>query len=142
MSVRTVNPAWRALLALAVLALVGCDNRVRECNGLIAVINAAEDADGGRERQADAESFRRFASDLDAVTKRLDSLELHLEPVRAFRDRYRTIVGDYARALRTLAEAQEAADGEKVRSLIDQGNALERDSSKLMADLNAYCGGK
>ncbi|MBM4373674.1 MAG: hypothetical protein FJ095_01215 [Deltaproteobacteria bacterium] len=134
--------ALRLLVLVPFLAFAGCNPRADECNRLIAVMNAAEDGLDGTERQADAAGIRRFAGDLDAVAARLDTVELKLEPLREFRERYRKILADYARALRTLADAQDTADGTKLRATVEDGNALERDSHKLIGELNDYCGGK
>jgi hypothetical protein len=132
----------RLLLLVPALAIVGCNPRADECNRLIAVINAAEDGLDGTERQADAAGIRRFADDLDAVAVRLDTVELKLEPLRGHRDGYRKILASYARALRTLADAQDTADVSRIRAAVDEGNTLERDSTKLVTELNAYCSGK
>jgi len=132
----------RLLVVVTILALAACNSRADECNRLIAVMNAAEDGLDGTERQADASGIRRFAEDLDALTARLDALELKLVPLQSFRERYRRLLGDYARALRTLANAQDAADVAKLRASVEDGNALERESNTLVGELNDYCSGK
>ena len=131
-----------APLCLLLLLAIGCDPRVEECNGLVRVINKAQDDLDGLHGQADASGIRKFAEELDVVVEKLDAVALKLADLRGFRDRYRTLIVDYSKDLRSLAEAQESGDVAKLQATATDGNRIEKDSTELIAAINTYCGGK
>jgi hypothetical protein len=133
----------RPAAALALLLLGGgCDHRVEECNALIKVINQTQAELDGLQGQADAPGIRKFADELDSVAKKVASVDVKLAALQGLRERYRALVTEYATALRDLADAQDREDVAKIQEAAAHGNRLEKDSTTLIVELNAFCGGK
>lgn len=136
----------RSLLKLAAAAavlwvtssgLVGCKSgRIAQCNTLIAVINEEQ----GKHKDLKAErpdELKKLADALDATAKKIGEVELSDEKLMAFREDYKKMAGDLAKAAREAAAASE--DRDKLEKAIKRMQGIGPREDKLVQDINAFC---
>ncbi len=130
------------LVAVAFLTFgTGCDSKVGECNALIKVINDAQAKikfGGG----ADPAALDKAATDIDAAASAVGAAEVSLPELSKFRDDYKQLLTDTAKAMRDTATAAKSQDLAKLTSVTKDLSKAGANASKLTGEINTFCGGK
>jgi hypothetical protein len=104
-------------------------DRVRQCTGLIKVINEEQ----GKHGNAAGDT----PEDLDGTAKRIGDVQLRDEKLKAFRGEYKKMSEDLANAARDTATAGD--DSEKRNAAITVMRGIGPREDKLVGDINVYC---
>lgn len=135
----TWKAATAASLVVVACGLVGCKaGRISQCNALITVINEEQ----GKHKDLKGENpdeLKKLADALDGTSKKIGEVDLTDEKLRAFRDDYKKMAEDLAKAARDAATAGE--DREKLEAAIKTMQSIGPREDKLVNDINAFCQG-
>ena len=132
--------SWMAVAAigLATATAAGCNDRISQCNALIGVIN--EEQAKHKDLNGDsAEELRKLGDALDNSSKRIGDTQVKDEKLKAFRDEYKALCEDLAKAARETAAAGE--DGKKREEAAKVMQSIGPREDRLVSDINAFCGG-
>lgn len=138
---RTTHTMAAAAIAvgLAAWGLAGCKaGRISQCNALITVINEEQ----GKHKDLKGESpdeLKKLADALDATAKKIGEVELNDPKLQEFREDYKKMAGDLAKAARDAAAAGE--DRDKLEKAIKTMQSIGPREDKLVNDINAFCQG-
>jgi hypothetical protein len=112
------------------------DGRVPECNKLIETINQESSkltASGG------ASGLERMATVLESSSRRIRSVDVDDDRVRAFRNQYAVLAAGIAQAARDASGAIASSDTGKMRLHLDRMTKLSKEADQLTNDINDYC---
>jgi hypothetical protein len=136
---------WTTALTLAlgisaVGTLVGCDNKIGQCNALIEVINKEQgplkSASG-----SDPAALKKLADTLDNVATKVEGVELKDEKLVGFRDDYAEMAKELGKASRDTATALESNDPQKAAEAAKAMKGFGPRESDLVDNINNYCRG-
>jgi hypothetical protein len=127
--------AW---VGLSTAALVGCNDRISQCNGLITVIN--EEQGKHKDTAGDnADDLKKLGDALEGTAKKIGDVQLKDEKLKAFREEYKKMCEDLANAARDAATAGDDPKKRETAIKVMQGIGPRED--KLVNDINSYCQG-
>lgn len=135
---RTASWMAVAVIGLATATAAGCNDRISQCNVLIGVIN--EEQAKHKDLNGEApEDLRKLADALDNSSKRIGDAQVKDDKLKAFREEYKTLCDDLAKAARETAAAGEDPKKREEAAKVMQSIGPRED--KLVSDINAFCGG-
>jgi hypothetical protein len=111
-------------------------DRVRQCTGLIKVINEEQGKHGNAAGDT-PEDLKTLGDALDGTAKRIGDVQLRDEKLKAFRGEYKKMSEDLANAARDTATAGD--DSEKRNAAITVMRGIGPREDKLVGDINVYC---
>jgi len=124
---------------LAAAGASGCKGgRIAQCNTLIQVINE-EQAKQKETRGSDPEELNSLADSLEQTATRIAAVELSDEQLIAFRDEYKKMAEDMAKAARDARDA--SSDPVKLEAASKAMQEIGPRETKLVSSINEYCGG-
>jgi hypothetical protein len=127
-----------ALVGLSTAALVGCNDRISQCNALITVIN--EEQGKHKDTAGDnADDLKKLGDALEGTAKKIGDVQLKDEKLKAFREEYKKMCEDLANAARDAATAGDDPKKRETAIKVMQGIGPRED--KLVNDINSYCQG-
>jgi hypothetical protein len=119
----------------------GCDNKIEQCNAFIDQANAAQSAFVALEAAAlNPETLKGRVKQIDESIEKLKGVELKDEKLKGFRDDYVSGLEVYSKGL-TKMSSLEKDNVDDFNKLVDELNAAADKESKLVDDVNGYCGG-
>ena len=135
---RTASWMAVAIIGLATATAAGCNDRISQCNSLISVIN--EEQGKHKDLNGDnADELRKLGDALDTTSKRIGDVQVKDEKLKAFREDYKKMCEDLAKAARDAATAGD--DPKKRESAIKVMQGIGPREDKLVNDINTYCQG-
>ncbi|MEM1034048.1 MAG: hypothetical protein AAGN82_27170 [Myxococcota bacterium] len=138
--------AWWLLAAAGASTQVGCADRrkVEECSALVTVINSGIDeviklTSATPDEGAAVEELRRVASEMDAVAARAAEVELTLSELQELSGQYQTMVTAIAAGSRSLADAVDNVDTEKMKQAREEIAKAVTAEDALVEQFNRFC---
>jgi phosphoglycerate-specific signal transduction histidine kinase len=134
---RTVRTTLAAVLATTTLFVVGCNNKVAECNKLIEVANT----EGGKvgDPGADANAMKKMADEANGVAKRIGEVDVKMPELVKFRDEMKKQYTDLAAAATKAGDAAAKNDLTKAQEALKEFTATSAANAKLVGDINKFC---
>lgn len=127
--------------AIAALSVTACDGRVQQCNRLIKVINDEQEPLKKAPGSNDPAALKTIADTLDTVAKKVAEVDLEDERLVKFRDDYKTMAEDLAKASRDTAGAFESNDPKKAAEATKHMASFGPRETELVGAINKYCQG-
>ena len=142
---RTAQRITVSLLAAAIgFGLPACD-KVQQCNKLINTINAhtpklAAATEKFGEVQTNPAVADEYEKAVQAASDEIAGLDLSDEKVVGFAGRYKELL-DRAKELGPAVKSART-DPEALQKVVASGDEVRQTEDKLVAEVNAYCGGE
>ena len=142
MQQKTRNAAamWVGIGLLSVTILSGCQGKIAQCNVLIEVINS-EGKKIPKMSTKEPASFDKAAKSFEGTAKRMAAVELKDEKLIEFRDEYKGMLEDLAKATRGIVSARDSKDPVKIKKANEKMESFKKREADYLRRLNAYCSG-
>jgi hypothetical protein len=125
---------------LVATTLVACDNKIAQCNALIAAMNRADD--NLSQPGSDPTALEDVATKLDGAAREVGDVEVKAPELQKFRDDYRDLLRETAEGLRGAAVGAKSGDQAKFQEASKAMLAIGARSGRLVEDINAFCRAK
>lgn len=138
------SPVLRAWVGL--LALVGCDRRVGQCNDLVERLNPHTTAmvaavDGLARVETDPGTLDALIAAIDRADHELGVVQLEDERLAGFSLRYRRLLLDARAAADAMRRAAADEDVAGLNAAAKQADAFLDAQTAILHELNHYCSG-
>jgi aminopeptidase N len=130
--------SFAVLLGSALAVAPGCNDRIGQCNALITVINDEQAKHKDLNGDSPAE-MKKLGEALETTAKRIGDVEVKDEKLKAFRDDYKAMCEDLAKAAREASDAGE--DSKKREDAVKVMQTIGPREDKLVNEINGYCQG-
>lgn len=140
-------PSRPLLLLLAgFFALVGCDERVGQCNALVERLNPHTEAmvravEGLARVESDPSTLDALVEAIDRADGELAVVQLDDERLAGFSLRYRKQLMDARAAADAMRKAASAKDVAGMHAAAKQADAFLEAQAAILEELNQYCAG-
>lgn len=134
---------------LATSSLVACGkSKIDQCNAFIEQANASQTTISSLNLETDDPTkLEAAAVKIEGDAKKVDAVELKDEKLAGFKTSYVKNLNSLAKTARDLGGVQKDAKDPakadaveaKVKTVVADAEKLEKDESKLVDDINAYC---
>jgi len=132
--------AWATTIAVA---LTACTNpRTEQCNALVERANLSQTVLKGLTFTGGREGLESDAKKIDNEVAWVQHTELSDPTLVKFRDDFAGNLAKTAAAVRELAKLDGDVQSEAAKKIVDEADVIEKAQSKLVDDVNAYCGGR
>lgn len=130
------------LLAVSLLAPLGCETKVSQCNKLIEVVNHHTDKLSGAienldKFDEDPSVAKQFVEVVDAADTEIAALELEDETVAGFAKDYRDLMTEAKKLGTGLEEA--GTDMNKRNEVVANANSVVAMEDEIVQKVNTYC---
>jgi hypothetical protein len=136
-------------IVFAAASLVACGkSKVDQCNAFIEQANASQTTIAALNFESeDPKALETAAAKVEADAKKVEAVELKDEKLAGFKTNYVKNLNALAKTARDLGGIQKdakdpakaAAVEAKVKTVVADAEKLEKDESKLVDEINAYC---
>lgn len=137
---------WATALCFCfVAATTACDNKEKECNRLIEVMNRAQPAKKSPKKSdanADPGWYDDLAATLKKMSKDVKAVELKDKRLGELRDAYAKMASELAATTKETAATLRREDRDAIEKMRTKIKSFEPRERKLVADLNGYCQAK
>jgi hypothetical protein len=131
---------WLSLMGLSLMLMTGCKDKIGQCNLLIQVINE-EGKKIPKMETKDPASFDRAAESFEKTAKRAEAVQLEDEKLITFRNEYRDMLLDLAKATRGIVKAKKSKDPVQIKNANSKMESFKKRESSYLERLNSYCSG-
>ena len=122
--------------------VAGCDSKIDQCNAFITEANTAQNTFTAiSAAMNDPAQLKAKAAEIDESVRKLKAVELKDEKLVGFRDRYASGLESIGKNLTKMAELDKTKDVEELTKLAESFAKDGDDMSKLIDEVNGYCGG-
>jgi hypothetical protein len=141
----------RTLASLAILttlsvSVVGCDNKVAQCNKLIAVANKAatemKAVEDTQDPAAAQDALTKISASLEGYSKEVQAIELKDEKLVGFRQRLISMYDKLSSSSKALVSAIKSEKAEEAETAMEGLAKGAEEETPLVNELNTYCGAK
>ena len=137
----------RRIIGVGIVALLcaGCGkSKIDQCNAFIDEGNKSQSAFVAIEAaMLNAESFKKRTDQIDGSVKAIKAIELPDEKLSGMRDRYIEGLSSFSTTLsKVMAMAKDPSKATDVEKLEKEIETISEKESKLIDEINNYCGGK
>lgn len=132
---RHIRAGFIASCILACAALLACGPKKKECDALAPAMKEARNAFD----ETKGDDLKKDADIYEAAAKKLGAVEVTLPELKDYRDKYKAILDDFAKASRLASEAAtDPAKGKQAGELLDKlKDANEKD---IYINMLKFCG--
>ena len=128
------------------LAVVGCDRRVEQCNALVERLNPHTEAmvravEGLARVESDPGALDALVQAIDRADQDLSAAELDDERLAGFGLEYRRRLEDARAAAEAMRRAAAAKDVAGLNAAAKQADAFLEAEAAILEQLNQYCAG-
>lgn len=146
MSLATTMPRCSIPFLVGLLAVVGCDRRVEQCNALVERLNPHTEAmvravEGLARVETDPGTLDALVEAIDRADQDLAVVQLDDERLAGFGLRYRRQLEDARTAAQTMRRAAAAKDVAGLNAAAKQADAFLEAQAAILEELNGYCAG-
>lgn len=147
MSLTLKRTATLSLVAAIALLFTGCgENKVAQCNKVIAVANKA--ATLGQQFGKDPKSSKgskgltELASQIDTIGTEMKAVTVNDEQLKGFQGRFLTLYQDISKGLNDAAAAIDKKNIRDANRFLVSLQKSSAEESTIVKEINSYCSGK
>ncbi len=125
---------------VALIGLTNCNNKVKQCNDLIGVINKSTKEmkfDGNND---DPKVFKNAGDTFDKIAGDIAKVELKDSELKRLSKEYQDMVKQMSQSVRDAGAAMESKDTTKLASSLKSIEDVTKKEDPLVDGINKYCG--